>query len=399
MDNSDEEVKIMENFEFLSPTKIIFGKESELQVGTETKKLGRKVLLHYGGGSIKKFGLYEKVVKSLQEAGVDFIELGGVQPNPRLSLVHEGIKICREHKVDAILAVGGGSVIDSAKAIGIGVPYEGEVWDLIAGEIVPETTLPIGVILTIPAAGSEASKSLVITNEDGWYKLGLNVELLRPVFAIMNPELTFTLPPYQTACGVADIMAHIMERYFTNVKHVDLTDRLCEAVLKTLITKAPIVLEEPNNYEARADIMWASTIAHNDLLSTGRIGDWGSHAIEHELSAIYDVPHGAGLSVVFPAWMKYVYHHNIDRFVQFATRVWNTELAFEDPERTALEGINCLTNFFTQIGLPTTLKELNIPADRLEEMADKASNSDTKTLGNFVKLKRKDILEIYKLAL
>ena len=389
----------MENFEFISPTKIIFGKGTEKQVGMETKKHGHKVLLHYGGGSIKKYGLYDKVVASLKEAGVDYIELGGVQPNPRLSLVHEGIKLCRENKVDFILAVGGGSVIDSAKAIGVGVPYEGEVWDFYAGKAEPQETLPVGVVLTIPAAGSEASKSSVITNEDGWYKRGLNINLIRPIFAIMNPELTFTLPPYQTACGAADIMAHIMERYFTNTKNVDLTDRLCEGALKTLIKNVPTVLQEPDNYDARANIMWASTIAHNDLLSTGRIGDWSSHAIEHELSGIYDVPHGAGLAVIFPAWMKYVYHHNIDRFVQFAVRVWNVEHSFEDPEQTVLEGIERLTNFFNKIGLPTTLKELKIPADRLEEMADKASNSDTKTLGNFIKLKQQDILKIYKLAL
>jgi hypothetical protein len=276
---------------------------------------------------------------------VEFIELGGVQPNPRLSLVKQGIELCRKHNIDFILAVGGGSVIDSAKAIAVGVPYEGDVWDFYSGKAVPEKALPVGVVLTIPAAGSEASKSSVITNEDGWYKRGLNVEIIRPKFAIMNPEITFTLPPYQTACGAADIMAHVMERYFTHQKDVDFTDRLCEATLKTIIKNVPIVLEEPENYQARAEIMWASTIAHNDLLSTGRIGDWASHAIEHELSGIYDVPHGAGLAVVFPAWMKYVYKEDVDRFVQFATRVWDVEMDFSNPERTALEGIYRLTQF------------------------------------------------------
>lgn len=385
----------MENFEFLSPTKIIFGKGTENQVGREIKNCGaKKVLLHYGGGSIKRTGLYDKVVASLKEAGIDFIELGGVQPNPRVSLVREGIKLCRENNVDFLLAVGGGSVIDSAKAIGVGVPYSGDVWDFYAGKAVPKETLPVGVILTIPAAGSEASKSSVLTNEDGWYKRGLNVEIMRPKFAIMNPELTFTLPPYQTACGASDIMAHIMERYFTQVKHVDLTDRLCEATLKTMIKNVPIVLEQPDNYDARAEIMWASTIAHNDLLSTGRIGDWASHDIEHEISGIYDVAHGAGLAAVFPAWMKYVYKDGMDKFLQYAVRVWNVDIDFEDPERTVLEGINRLKSFYHNIGLPTSLREMNVPADRLEEMADKCTAGDAETVGNFKKLRKQDVLNI-----
>lgn len=388
----------MENFEFLSPTKIIFGKGAEEQVGQEVKKYGKKILFHYGGGSIKRSGLYDRIVASLREAGVEFIELPGVKPNPRVSLVREGIKLCRNEGIDFILAVGGGSVIDSSKAIGVGVPYQGDVWDFYSGKAVPEETLPVGVVLTIPAAGSEASKSSVITNEDGWYKRGLNVEIIRPKFAIMNPELTFTLPSYQTACGASDIMAHIMERYFTHVPHVDLTDRLCEATLKTVIKNVPIVLERPNDYDARAEIMWASTIAHNDLLSTGRIGDWASHAIEHELSGIYDVAHGAGLAVVFPAWMKYVYKENIDKFVQFAVRVWNVDMDFEDPERTALEGIERLKNFYRSIGLPTTLKELGIPSDRLEEMAAKCTVDDTRTTGNFKQLNKQDVLNILKMA-
>ena len=256
-------------------------------------------MLHYGGGSIIRTGLYDKVVKSLRAAGVDYIELGGVKPNPRLSLVQEGIELCRENKVDGILAVGGGSTIDSAKAIGIGVPYAGDVWDFYSGKRLPEETLPVGVVLTLAATGSEASNSSVITNEDGW--LGLNSNLTRPVFAILNPELTFTLPPYQTASGAADIMAHVMERYFTPTKNVELTDRLCEGVLKTVINNLPLALAQPDDYNARAELMWAGTLAHNDLLSTGRVGDWASHKIEHELSALYDVPHWAGVAVVFPA--------------------------------------------------------------------------------------------------
>lgn len=386
----------MENFIFQNATKIIFGKDTENKVGSETKKFSSRVLLHYGGGSVKKSGLYDRVVKSLSEAGVEYVELSGVKPNPRLSLVREGIKICREKDINFILAVGGGSVIDSAKAIAIGVPYDGDVWDFYTGKAKVKETLPTGVVLTIPAAGSEASNGSVITNEDGWYKRPIGSELMRPAFAILNPELTYTLPPYQTVCGAADIMAHIMERYFTNVTHVDLTDRLCEATLKTIIKNVPIVLEEPENYDARAEIMWASTIAHNDLLSTGRIGDWASHNIEHELSGIYDVAHGAGLAVVFPAWMKYVYKHNVGRFEQFAIRVWDVDYSFESPERTAIEGIKRMTDFFREIGLPVTLKELGVPDDRLEEMAQKCTEPGLQ--GNFVKLAKEDVLNILKLA-
>ncbi len=390
----------MNNFEFLSPTKIVFGRGTENQVGQEVEKCqARKVLLHYGGGSIKHFGLYDKVVASLKKSGIDFIELGGVKPNPRVSLVREGIKLCRENDIDFILAVGGGSVIDSAKAIGIGVPYSGDVWDFYIGKAEPQETIPVGVVLTIPAAGSEASPGSVLTNEDGWYKRAVNAEIMRPRFAILNPELTFTLPPYQTVCGASDIMAHVMERYFTPTRHVDFTDRLCESTLKTVIKNIPVVLEQPDNYDARAEIMWAGTIAHNDLLSTGRVGDWASHDIEHEISGIYDVAHGAGLAVVFPAWMKYVYKEDRNKFVQFAVRVWNVDMDFEDPERTALAGIDRLKGFYKDVGLPTSLKELGISDDRLEEMADKCTSSNTKTVGNFKKLGKQDVLNILKMAL
>ncbi|MFI5359892.1 MAG: iron-containing alcohol dehydrogenase [Halanaerobiales bacterium] len=388
----------MENFEFYSPTRIIFGRGTEEKVGELTKEYGTKVLLHYGGGSIKKYGLYDKVVKSLQDAGVDFIELGGVQPNPRLGLVKEGIKICLENDIDFILAVGGGSVIDSAKAISLGVPYEGDVWDFFMGKALPEKNLPVGVVLTIPAAGSESSNSVVITKEEGLLKRSCNNDINRPVFAIMNPELSFTLPPYQTASGVVDMMAHIMERYFTHQTDVDLTDGLCESMLKTIMKNALIVMEEPDNYDARAELMWAGTLAHNGLVGTGRIGDWASHAIEHELSAMYDVAHGAGLAVVFPAWMKYVYKHNVNRFAQFAVNVFNVDYDFANPERTALEGIRRLMDFFRRIGMPTNLEELGIPDDRLEEMASKCKRPNNGRLGYFVPLTEEDILEILKLC-
>ena len=386
----------MDNFTFRNTTKIIFGKDTESQVGSETARYGNKILLHYGSGSIKKYGLYDRILKSLKDAGLEIIELGGVQPNPRLGLVKEGIDLCRREKIDFILAVGGGSAIDSAKAIAVGVPYNGDVWDFFTGKASVEKVIPVGVILTIAAAGSESSGNSVITNEEGLYKRAVGSDILRPRFAILNPEITYTLPPNQTTCGVSDIMAHIMERYFTTVKEVDLTDRLCEATLKTVINNALIVLEEPKNYAARAEIMWAGTIAHNDLLSTGRIGDWASHQIEHELSGIYDVPHGAGLSTIFPAWMKYVYKKDPEKFAQFAVRVWNVEPDFRDVEKTALEGIKRLKDFYKEIGLPVTLKEMNIPYDRLEEMAEKCTEEGPR--GNFVKLNKNDVLEILMMA-
>lgn len=388
----------MENFIFQNPTRIIFGKGAENQVGREVAQYGKKILLHYGGGSIKRSGLYQRVVASLKEAGVEFVELSGVKPNPRLSLVQEGIKISREQGIQLILAVGGGSVIDSTKAIAVGVPYNGDVWDFYTGKAVPKETLPIGTILTIPAAGSEASNSAVITNEDGWYKRGLTSDVIYPKFSILNPELAFTLPKYQVACGVSDIMAHLMERYFTNTPNVELTDRLCESTLKTIINNAPLVLEQPDNYDAWAEVMWGGTVAHNNLLNTGRTGDWASHDIEHELSGIYDVAHGAGLAVIFPAWMKYVYQHDLNRFVQYAVRVWNVENSFRSPERTALEGIRRLENFYHSIGLATDLKGIGIDVNRLEEMAGKCTNSGQSTVGNFVKLGQKDVLEILKLS-
>ncbi|MDD5016723.1 MAG: iron-containing alcohol dehydrogenase [Eubacteriales bacterium] len=388
----------MQDFRFQSPTTIIFGKNTQCDVGQETKKYGKKVLLHYGKGHIKKTGLYQQVVDSLKEAGIDFVELGGVCPNPRLSLVREGIELCRRQGVDFILAVGGGSAIDSAKAIAIGVPYDGDVWDFYSGKEYPKKTLPVGVVLTIPATGSEASNSSVITNEENKTKRGIVNNFLRPVFAIMNPELTITLPPYQTACGAADIMAHVMERYFTRVQNVELTDRLCESTLKTLINNTPVVLSRPDDYNARAEIMWAGTLAHNDVLSTGRISDWASHWIEHELSAINDVAHGAGLAIIFPAWMKYVYRHDVTRFVQFAVRVWNVEQAFNDPEKTARDGIDSLEVFFRSIGLPTRLYEIDITKNDFDRIVENCMRYDDNTVGQFVKLSDEDIYHILKLA-
>ena len=386
----------MENFVFKNATKIIFGKNTETNAGKEVASIGKKVLLHYGADSIKKSGLYDRVIASLKEANVEIIELGGVQSNPRLSLVRKGIELCRKEKVDCLLAVGGGSVIDSAKSIGIGVGYKGDVWDFYTGKALPVSMMPLGVVLTIPAAGSEASGVTVITCEDGWYKRPCGADCLRPSFSILNPELSYTLPAYQTACGAADIMAHVMERYFTNTRNVDFTDRLCEATLRTVIRNAPIAIASPCDYASRSEIMWAGCIAHNDLLGTGRIGDWASHYIEHELSGMYDVAHGAGLATIFPAWMTYVYKHDIKRFVQFANRVWDVEICMDDLEGTAIKGIECMRNFFRSLDLPITLGELKIPNDRLAEIANKSTKDNP--MGSFVKLYEKDVLEILLIA-
>ncbi len=386
----------MNNFIFQNTTRILFGKGTEYTVGTEVRKYAKKVLLHYGGGSIKKSGLYDKVVKSLQEAGVEFVELSGVKPNPRLSLIYEGIELCKKNDIGFILAVGGGSVIDSAKGIAVGVCYSGDVWDLYMKKDTASQALPIGVILTIPAAGSESSGASVVTKEEGQLKRDIGYDFLRPQFSILNPELCFTLPEYQVACGASDIMAHVMERYFTNTPDVEFTDRLSEATLTTIINNVPLVLKNLNNYDAFAEVLWAGTVAHNDLLGCGREEDWSSHGIEHELSGIYDIAHGAGLAIIFPAWMKYVYKNNMNRFVQFAVRVWKVEQDFSNPERTALEGISRTESFFKGIGLPTRLSEAGITDDRFEEMAQKLVGSGT--MGSFMKLKKDDIVNIYKLA-
>ncbi|MDF1616787.1 iron-containing alcohol dehydrogenase [Petrocella sp. FN5] len=388
----------MLNFEFDNKTKIIFGKKVEEQVGELVSANAKKVLLHYGGGSIKKSGLYDRVIDSLQEAKVEYVELGGVVANPRVSLVREGIKLCREEQVDFILAVGGGSVIDSAKGIAAGFYYQGDVWDLYMRKDTFDVCLPIGVVLTIPAAGSESSGGSVVTNEDGLWKRDIGSLNLRPVFALLNPELTFTLPAYQTACGISDMLAHVMERYFTRVIKVDLTDRLAEAIMKSVIKQAQILNQVPDDYDARAEIMWAGTLAHNDLVGTGRQGDWSSHGIEHELSGIYDIAHGAGLSIIFPAWMKHVYKTDIPRFAQFANRVFDIEINTMNLEETAMNGIEAMENFYNLIGMPTRLSQVKIDDLRFEEMANKATNNGTTTMGSFVQLTKSDILAIFELA-
>lgn len=389
----------MLDFTFHNPTRIIFGRDAQNQVGKETRAMGKKALIHYGGGSAVRSGLLDPVKASLQEAGVAFVELGGVQPNPRLSLVNEAIALCQREGVDCILAVGGGSVIDSAKAIGVGVAMKEDIWPCFIRQKEITSTIPVGSVLTIPAAGSESSNSCVITNEDGWFKRGVNTPVILPVFACINPELTFTLPPYQIGCGCTDILAHLMERYFTNTRNADVSDRMLEGIMRSVLFHSPVTYQNPQNYDARAEICWAGTLAHNGLLDRGRLGDWASHGIEMELSGIYDIAHGAGLAIVFPAWMRYVYRHNIPRFLQFATRVMDVDLAMEDPDAIILESIRRLENFYRSIGMPVRLSEAEIGDDRLREMAEKTVVHLGGTRGNMVALTADDIEAIYRLAL
>ena len=387
----------MENFNFYSPTEFVFGKGRAAEASHFVKKYGgTKVLIHYGGGSAVNSGLIGTVKKSLDDTGISYCELGGVKPNPRDTLVYSGIELCRSEGVDFILAVGGGSVIDSSKAIAIGVPYDGDFWDMYSGKPV-EKALPVGTVLTIAAAGSEGSSSSVITKENGMFKRGTNSDLIRPRFSIMDPALTQTLPAYQTACGATDIMAHVFERYFTNTTEVEITDRLCEAVLLTMVKEAPRVIADPDNYEARANIMWAGMVAHNNLCGVGREQDWNSHGLEHELSGLYDVAHGAGLAVIMPAWMEYVHGHNVMRFCQMATRVFGCQMNYENPEATALEGIQRFRAFLHSIGMPINFTELGAKEDDIPMLVEKLGIGDG-TTGGFMKLNRDDITEIYRIA-
>lgn len=391
----------MLNFDFLNSTRLIFGKDRHKEIGSLLKPYTKKILLHYGSGSIKRNGIYDDVASSLRDSEIEFIELGGVQPNPRLKLVYEGIDLCKKEQIDFILAVGGGSVIDSAKAIAMGVPNEGDVWDYYTTRKKLNHVLPIATILTIPAAGSESSPSTVISSEEQELKLGYGNDKLRPVFSVVNPELFFTLPPNQIANGVADMMSHIMERYFTNTLHTDLIDGLCESTLRTIMKNALILKKNPKSYDAWAEIALAGNVAHNGLLGIGRIGDWACHAMEHELSAIYDVAHGAGLAVVTPAWMKYVYQTNIFMFVQFAVNVMGAEGSFREPEALVLEGIEGVKDFFVKMGLPVTLPQLGIDETNLELMAKKATGFNLgkeRQIGKLKKLSWQDVLAIYKLA-
>ena len=388
----------MDNFSYCSPTRYVFGRGVENQTGTLTAAMGcRKVLVVYGGGSARRSGLLDRVTASLSEAGVEWIELGGIQPNPTDDRVYEGISLCRKEAVDGVLAVGGGSVIDTAKAIAGGVPYEGDFWDFWAGKATMTTALPVGVVLTIPAAGSEGSGNSVITRLDGMHKISLRTDsALRPRFAVMNPELTFTLPPYQTASGIADMMAHIMERYFTTTSEVETTDRVAEGVLKAIITEAPRVIAEPCNYDARANIMWAGTLAHNGVCGCGRREDWTSHGLEHELSAVYGVTHGAGLAVVFPAWMTFMADHKPSKIAQFGHRVFDIIPTGNDRD-DALAAVEQLKSFFTSIGLPVTLGALGIDSPDFPTLVRKFHEDKGLPFGPYHPLYPADTEAIYRL--
>lgn len=390
----------MDNFNFYSPTYFAFGKDRESDCGELVKRFGgSKVLIHFGGGSVVRSGLLDRVKASLTKAGLDFVELGGVKPNPRSGLVYEGIELCRKEKVDFILAVGGGSTIDSAKAIAAGSVYDGDFWDFYKGKYIEEA-LPIGTVLTIAAAGSEGSPDSVITLEDGMIKRGATGDAIRPKFSVLNPELTCTLSAYQTACGITDIIAHLYERYLTNTKDVEVTDRLIEGEILTMKTEAVKVMANLTDYEARANIMWAGMVAHNNVVGVGRSQDWTSHDVEHELSAEYDCAHGAGLAVVMPAVFTYNMSHDIMRFAKIAVRVWGCQMDFEHPERTAKEGIEALRSFLISIGMPKNFDELGAKEEDISKLANRCcygNGNESGKIGGFVSLGQDDIEAIYKL--
>ena len=392
----------MKDFNYYAPTEVVFGEQSEEQVARLVKKYGgTKVLVHYGGQSAVRSGLLDKVCGLLCEEGVEFVKLGGVVPNPRLSLAQEGIELCRKENVDFILAVGGGSVIDSAKCIAYGVGFNGNVWDIYLGKAVPTTMLPLAAVLTIPAAGSEMSESSVITNADGDVKLGYSNALSRPKFAIMNPHRTFTLPPYQTAAGVTDMIMHTMERYFSKDDDMDLTTDLAEALMRRMKTAVFDVLRNPEDYRQRAQIMWGGSLAHNGLTGCGVSDDWATHQLEHELSGMFDVTHGAGLAAIWPSWARYVMHENLSRFVRFAVNVMDVPNDFADPEGTALKGIEAMERFYHAIGMPINIRELigrDITDEEIKEMTRKCSRNYTSTCGCLKVLKADDMEAIYKMA-
>ena len=388
----------MIDFTFHNPAKIIFGKTALSHLRSEAERFGKRVLLLYGGSSIKRSGLYDQVTAILAEGGFTVFELSGIVPNPVLSRVREGIALCRREAVDLVLAVGGGSVIDTGKGIANGAKYKGDVWDFYTHTRIPEAALPLGVLLTHAAAGSEMSYSSVITNEDGMLKRGFNSLLNVPKFSLLNPEWTYTLPRYQTACGAVDIMAHLMERYFTAVEHVELTDRMIAAGVKTVLHNAPAALQTPDDYDARAEIMWAGALAHNTLLDTGRVGDWCTHRLSHELSAAFGLAHGAALAVLFPAWMKVVTAQNPKKIAQFAADVFDVDPRSTSETDVALEGIRRLEKAYTDFGVPVRLREAGIENADLQSLIQKALPERDSTLGEYVKIDRQAAMEIFKLA-
>ncbi len=390
----------MNNFSFYAPTYFAFGKDAENEAGPLVKRFGgSKVLIHFGGGSVVRSGLLDRVKASLEKEGLGYVELGGVKPNPRSGLVYEGIDLCRKEGVDFVLAVGGGSTIDSAKAIAAGTVYEGDFWDYYEGKPV-DKALPIGTVLTIAAAGSEGSPDSVITKEEGMLKRGASGEAYRAKFSILNPALTETLPPFQTACGITDIIAHLYERYLTNTENVETTDRMIEGLIMAMVHEAPKVIKNPHDYEARANIMWAGMMGHNNSCGVGRTQDWTSHNLEHELSALYDVAHGAGLAVVMPAVFTYTMKHDVMRFAKIAVRVWNCDMDFDNPENTAKAGIEALRSFLISIGMPKNFEELGAKEEDIPAMAHTCCYGDGSGSGKvvgFTELDENDIQNIYRL--
>ena len=391
----------MKNFTFYSPTFFAFGKDTEKDAGKYVRRFGEtKVLIHYGGGSVIRSGLLDRVKASLEEEGLPYVVLGGVKPNPRSGLVYEGIDLCRKEGVDFVVAVGGGSTIDSSKAIAAGTVYDGDFWDFYSGKLITKA-LPVGTILTIAAAGSEGSPDSVITNEKGMFKRGATGDAIRPRFSILNPALTQTLPPYQTACGITDIMAHLYERYLTNTEEVEVTDRLIEALLLTMIHEGPRVIEDPDNYEARANIMWAGMMAHNNSCGVGRTQDWNSHNIEHELSAEYDCAHGAGLAVTMPAVFTYVMEPDVMRFAKAAVRVWGCQMDFDHPEKTAKAGIEAFRSFLISLGMPKNFEELGAKEEDIPKLVHALCYGDGRngSIRGFVTLNEEDCAKIYKMMI
>ena len=389
----------MENFKYYTPTKVIFGKDTEKEIANLLKEFnGKKILIHYGGGSVVRSGLLAKVKNYLKESNIDYVELGGVKPNPRLSLVKKGIELGKRENIDFILAIGGGSVIDSAKGIGYGMMIDYDVWDLYSKNKFSNNCMPVGVILTMAAAGSEMSPSSVITNEEGWLKRSFSIDNARPKFAILNPELTYTLPKYQSASGIVDIMMHTMERYFSPTGNMEITDEIAEGLIRTVIRNAPIIMENPADYESRGEIMWASSLAHNGLTGCGGTGDWSSHQLEHELGGIYDVAHGAGLSAIWGSWARYVFKENPKRFARFANKIFNIENVGD--ENTALLGIETMEKFYKSIDMPTNLKELGLELslEEIKILANKCSFNGKRTIGSFKELTEQDMFEIYNNA-
>lgn len=391
----------MENFQYYTPTKIIFGRGAEEQTGQLAAEQGcKKVLVHYGGGSVVRSGLLERIYRSLDAVGISYVSLGGVVPNPRLSLVYEGIRLARKEQVDFILAVGGGSVIDSAKAIGYGVANEGDVWDFYDKRRTAKACLPIGVVLTIAAAGSEMSDSSVITKEEGWLKRGYSSNYARARFAVMNPELTMTLPKYQTASGCVDIMMHTMERYFNRSENMEMTDGISEHLIRTVMKNAKILMNEPDNYQARAEVMWAGSLSHNGLTGCGTGGgDWASHQLEHEMGGMFDVAHGAGLAAVWGSWARYVMDAAPERFAKFAVNVMGVEPEAEKL-KTAQKGIEAMEDFYRALDMPVCIGDMGIELteEQMRELAEKCSHFGKRTIGCIKKLDQEDMYQIYKEA-